>query len=140
MLRRIKELGGSEQDLLDVFIIQIRCLCELACPAWNGSLTKTDIKKIENIQKSALKIILNTRYSGYKNALDFFKIQSLEERRKSLSTSFAKKSRMNPKFKVWFKRPVKVTRHKVPVVLPKTRTASYMKSPLFYLANLINSL
>ena len=62
MLRRIKELGGSREDLLLVYILQIRCITELACPAWNGALTIKDSIRLENIQRCALKIILGTIY------------------------------------------------------------------------------
>ena len=39
MLRRLKNLGAKEEDLLEVYVKQIRCLLELAVPAWQSGLT-----------------------------------------------------------------------------------------------------
>ena len=49
MLRRIKQLGGSIEDMILVYKLQIRCLTELACPAWNGSLSQKNIKSLVTI-------------------------------------------------------------------------------------------
>ena len=38
-LRRTKDIGGSTKDLLNVYMVQMRCLAEQGCPAWNGALT-----------------------------------------------------------------------------------------------------
>ena len=61
MLRRIKEVGGNRQDLLDVYLTQIRCKVEQGCAAWNGALTKEDSKKIE----SEIKMIILTKISNH---------------------------------------------------------------------------
>ena len=57
-IRRMKEIGATNEEMLDVYFLQIRCLTEMGCPAWNGSLTISDRNKLEAIQKTALKIIL----------------------------------------------------------------------------------
>ena len=57
-LRRIKDLGGSIDDLLIVFTLQIRVLLETAVGAWNGALTLKNIKQMEIIQILAAKIKL----------------------------------------------------------------------------------
>ena len=57
-IRRMKEIGGSIHDMIDVFTLQIRCLAEIGCPSWNGALTQKDITKLESIQKIALRIML----------------------------------------------------------------------------------
>ena len=53
MLRRLKNLGAEKEDLLEVYVKQIRCLLELAVPAWQSSLTLAEIPDIERVQKSA---------------------------------------------------------------------------------------
>ena len=57
-LRRIREVGGSQEDLVIVYILQICCIAELACPSWNVSLTKTDIRRLKHIQKVVCRVIL----------------------------------------------------------------------------------
>ena len=47
MLRRLKQLGAREDDLLTVYRTQIRCVLEFSAPVWNPSLTKAQIGQIE---------------------------------------------------------------------------------------------
>ena len=37
LLRRLKNLGANNEQLVDVYTKQIRCILELAAPAWQGS-------------------------------------------------------------------------------------------------------
>ena len=39
MLRRLKNLGASDELLIDVYIKQVRSVFELAVPVWHSSLT-----------------------------------------------------------------------------------------------------
>ena len=139
MLKRIKEVGGSYDDLIMVYKVQIRCGLELACPVWNGSLTKSQVKRLEKIQKTALRLILTTEYKSYTNALSRFKIQSLAHRREQLCLKFAKKAVKHSKFNVWFKRSRKRPGHKPTFYIPKVRTQMYETSPIIYLTKLLNS-
>ena len=54
ILRRLKGMGVSDYDLLDVYEKQIRCIVEFGVAAWTSSLTKHEIAQIERIQKAAL--------------------------------------------------------------------------------------
>ena len=139
MLKRIKEVGGSQDDMLLVYLVQIRCRTELACPAWNGALTKKDIKVLESIQKTAVKIILGNKFSSYKAALEMLKIPTLESRRYKLCISFSKKTVKSKKFAPWFKLMEKQTRYGQKYSIPKTRTITYRKSPLIYLTEILNN-
>ena len=97
--RRVKELGGSTEDLLLVYMLQVRVHTEQSCAAWNGALTKMDIRELESIQKAAAKIILGwDKYKSYKNALKILQIPTLESRRKELCVSFAKKCLTSTKY------------------------------------------
>ena len=60
MLRRLKPLGASTKELMEVYITQIRCLLEFAVAVWNPGLTKAQINQIETVQKCALAVILDT--------------------------------------------------------------------------------
>ena len=136
-LRRMKEIGGSNEDMIDVFTLQIRCLAEIGCPSWNGALTQKDITKLESIQKVALRIMLGERYKGYENALKTLNLSRLDKRRETICKKFARKMERSSKFANWLKKAPRINRFTQKYSLPNTRTMTYRKSPLFYLTNLL---
>ena len=140
-LRRIKELGGSVQDMLDVYILQIRCLTERDCPLWHGSLPKKNSIILEGIQKSAAKIILgqNYNYNSYTKSLKSLNLDTLANRRDEICLTFAKKASTSSKFQSWFRIPTLLTRTNAKFALPTARTATYENSPLIHLTKLLNS-
>ena len=69
VIRRLKKSGAKVEDLVDIYCKQVRSLLELAVPAWHGALTKTDEIDIERVQKSACRIILDSKYISYRSAL-----------------------------------------------------------------------
>ena len=142
MMRRLKELGAKEDDLVDVYMKQIRPIMELAVPAWHGAITQAEKDEIERVQKAALHIVLGNDYLSYRNALNTVNMDSLDNRRSKLCLKFAKKSSKNKKHKHWFKvkSATKNTRQRktkfCEVVANHIR---YKKSPLGYLTNLLNN-
>ena len=100
MLRRMKEIGATRNDMLEVFELQIRYLTEIGCPAWNGSLLVKDDKELERIQKTAVKIILGNTYIGYENALNTLKIPN--KRREKICLKFAKRLGKSTTYSGWF--------------------------------------
>ena len=137
-LRRTKDLGGSTKDLLNVYMLQMRCLTEQGCPAWNGALTKKNIEDLERLQKVALRIILGSRYPGYEKALELLDLTTLEERRLQLCINFAVKTSKNPKYSAWFTKTSSKTRTSQPYTEYYARTETYKKSPIYYLTGLLN--
>ena len=120
LLRRLKNLGATHSQLLDIYIKQIRSVLEMAVPAWQSSLTIADKLKIERVQKAALHIILGSDYVSYPNALENVNLLTLEDRRIQLCFKFAQKAYKNPKHTNWFKvnRRVGKTRLKQPLFCP----------------------
>ena len=125
MLRRIKELGGTSNDMLLVYILQVRSLAEKECQVWNGSLTIKNSEILERIQKTAFKIILGQNYKTYKRSLQLLNLQTHKDRRQKLCLSFAKKAKRSSKFSAWFRKTSKPSRSNSKIGLPKTRTATY---------------
>ena len=82
ILRRLKPLGASQEELIDVYIKQIRCILEFAVAAWNSGLNKGQIGQIERVQKCALAVILDKEYISYNQALLTTNLKTLQERRK----------------------------------------------------------
>ena len=69
VIRRLKALGASTGQLVDMYIKQCRSILELAVPAWHGAITQAERADIERVQKGALFTIFGDRYYSYKNAL-----------------------------------------------------------------------
>ena len=84
MLRRLKTLGADTADLVDVYVKQIRCVLELAVPAWQGAITQAEELELERVQKCALYIIVGDEYGSYNLALKKLHLENLEARRKNL--------------------------------------------------------
>ena len=141
MLRRLKKLGANQEDLLEVYIKQIRSLAEFGVPVWNSALTGEEIVSIERIQKTALHIILGNEYNSYNSALKRTCLEKLSERRKKICIKFAKRAQKHPKFSSWFKtNPKTNSRLKQPKFCPPVyRTERFRKSPICYLTNLLNN-
>ena len=87
ILRRLKNLGASVADLLDVYCKQVRSILEFGAPVWHSGITQGENKDIERVQKAAFHIILGGRYFSYQDALCTLNMNSLVERRDSLDSS-----------------------------------------------------
>ena len=144
MMRRLKRIGASEEDLLDTYTKQVRSLLELAVPVWHAALTVYDRTQIERVQKTAFSIILGNKYTSYKDALETLEMDTLEERRGNLCLKFALKASVHPQFKNWFQefrasKPRKVNDDKNDkYVVPYARTNRFEDSPIPYLTRLLN--
>ena len=57
LLKQLKRSGVVTNDLLHFYMSVIRPVLEYACPVWHNSLTFEQSKRLEFIQKRALKII-----------------------------------------------------------------------------------
>ena len=146
MLRNLKRLGASKNELVDVYTKQCRSILELAVPVWSAGLTSDDVIALERVQKTACAIILGREYNGYENALEKLRLRTLEERRVELCTKFARKTAKNEKYQHWFvetgrsaqditTRSKKNTTKYKPI---KFRTDRFRDSPLPYLTSLLN--
>ena len=102
ILRRLKPLGVSQSQLLDVYEKQVRCMVEYASPVWIGALTRNEIVQIERVQKAAFAIILGSQYVSYSHALEVLVRPTLESRRMHINLRFARKCRDSDKFGHWF--------------------------------------
>ena len=143
IFRRLKKLGADQEDLIDVYIKQVRSLLEYAVPVWHPSLTGEDRLELERIQKSAFCIILGDQYRSYNSSLKTLQMDTLYSRRTKLCKKFARKAAKNVKFSQWFK-PSKILpfsrrkRSKYHEVY--SRTVRYQKSPISFLTNTLNAM
>ena len=96
MLTKLKYIGVSTEDLLEIYSLFIRSRAEYVSVVWHSSLTVEQTKKIENIQKTSLKVILGQDYIDYPTALEWTGLLELSVRRQNRCLSFAKSSLKYP--------------------------------------------
>ena len=97
LVRKVAGFGASEEDLKTIYFLFVRSILEQSAPVWHSSLTEENSDDLERVQKSAVKIILGTKYLGYENSLAKLDMISLKDRREQLCLSFAEKCVRNPK-------------------------------------------
>ena len=84
MIRRLKGLGATHSELVDIYKKQVRCVLEMAAPVWTPALTKSPINQIERVQKTVCAVILGPGYWNYSFALTMLKLDPLSDRRLEL--------------------------------------------------------
>ena len=89
MLTKLKFVGVPTEDLLNIYCLYIRSIAEYCSTAFHSSLTQKLINKIESIQKTCLKVILDVMYVDYDSALEMSGLKSLHMRREHRSLQFA---------------------------------------------------
>ena len=96
MLTKLKYVGTSREDLLDIYNLYIRSVLEYCSVVWHSTLTVQQGTDIENVQKLCLKIILGIDYSSYDEALKITGLENLSTRRESRCLKFGLKSLLHP--------------------------------------------
>ncbi len=141
-LHKIAKFTSSKKDLKRIYILQVRSKLEQSAVLWHGSLTKECSDKLERVQKSALKVILGSKYTSYSDALNELKLQSLGERRESLCLKFAEKCLRTDKFKSMFPKKTKLhcmsKRYQEKFLVKDTWTERYKRSAIPYMVKLLN--
>ena len=141
MVRRLKLIGASTAELLDVYCKQIRSVLEYAAVVWHPGLTVNNTADIERVQKACLAIILGKSYTSYPDALKTTGLEMLSSRRKTLCLHFARNAKKNPKYDTWFVEDEKVINtRKIKKNLKDTqsRTTRFRKSAIPFMTHLLN--
>ena len=106
IIRRLKLIGETSKQLLEVYIQQVRSVLEVAVPVWYPALSIRDELDIERVRKSVCHIILGNNYEGFKKSIAALGLESLDDRRKRLYKTFALKAAKCNKFSSWFKKNI----------------------------------
>ena len=91
MLTKLKYVGVTTEDLIDVYTLFIRSVAEYCSVVFHSRLTQSDSNKLERIQKVCLKVILGDMYVDYESALEMSGLGSLYSRREDRCLKFALK-------------------------------------------------
>ena len=107
MLRKLIGFKIPDTDLVTIYLIYIRSLLEYCCVLWHSSITEEETSDLERVQKCAVRIIMQERYTSYEKGLEVLNLDKLNERRDNLCISFAKKCLENPKTRNWLPKNLK---------------------------------
>ena len=142
LLHRAASFTSNTQDLKSIYLTYIRSILEQSSVVWHSSLTAKNRRDLERVQKAAIRVIFQGRFSSYKEGLKKLNIETLEKRRALLCLRFAKNCIQNEKVKDFF--PKKRKKHKMKkrkekkFVVNKAHTERYKKSAIPYMQNLLN--
>ena len=149
IIRRLKALGASEQELIRVLRAQVLSVLLFATPAWSTLITAKESARIESVLKTGLYLVYGPRYRSFSWALCEAKISSLSDQRSKMFYNFTKGCINNSKFRKWFalteKQPSEeptgaITRSKKPRFKPiPYRTQAFAKSAIPQMVILANS-
>ena len=142
LLRKVASFGTPVADLKDIYILFIRSILEQSATVWHSSITADNENDLERVQKSAVKIILNEKYTSYEQGLAKLGLDTLKSRRENLCLNFAKKCVKSDKLKHMFPKNLKShdmsTRNEEAYVVQFANTGRLQKSPLIYMQKLLN--
>ena len=138
ILRRLKALGASKKILRLVYFQHIRSIVEFGAPAWNSAISMIESRKLERVQKVALRLIYG-KIISYTKLLQISKLDTLANRREKLCLNFAKKAVQHPKFRHWFKQvnPGQPT-NRAKYAESTSRQKRLLNSPIPYFTKLLN--
>ena len=112
------------------------------CGVWNSGVTQHDIRALERVKRTAVAIMRGDSHTNYQAALEYFQLNTLEDRREDICLKFAVKAYGHPKFSFWFSKnsnTVNTRSERIPLMQIGGRTGRYQKSPLPYLTDLLNT-
>ena len=142
MLTKLKYVGVSIEDLLNIYILFIRSCTEYCSVVFHSRLSGEQSASIERIQKTCLKIILNESYVSYEAALEMTGLETLHYRREQRCLDFSLKCLDHPRNSRLF--PFNTAadevnvRQKETVIVNWARTETYRMSALPYCQRLMN--
>ena len=142
MLTKLKYVGTSKEDLLQGYCMFIHSLTEYCSTAFHSSLSQRLSDKIENIQKTCLRVILDVMYVSYEAALEICGLQPLHMRCEHRSLQFVLTCINHPINRDMFPlNPTQDTheiRHREQFKVNKANTEYYRKSTIPYLQRRLN--
>ena len=139
---RLRENGASQSQLLTVYIARVRSILEDCAPVYCGLLNASQRNKLEGLQILAVAVIMGVHATSYAQGLLSLGITTLEERRLTLTKSFASKTYKSPRFSNWFTAhppPPRGSRQVMPrFYIPRFKTSRALGAPLIFYAELLN--
>ena len=140
-LRNLKRSGLYVNDLKTCYVSLIRPIFDYTSMVYNSLLTREQVKKLEWLQKRALRILLGNSMK-YEAMLSKMDLENLEDRRASLVTRFLDKTLERGRFtERWFPKKKKHaygTRCEELYIECKSNTEQMRNSPLNHFRRELN--
>ena len=142
LLNAASRFTSSKFELKNIYLTFIRSVLEQSAVVWHSSITNKNRRDMERVQKAAVRVIMGSDYTSYKNDLRKLRLVTLEKRRESLCLKFAKKCIQSEKLKDLFplqksKHPMK-KRHETKYKTKMVKTKRYKQSALPFMRKLLN--
>ena len=142
MLTKLKYVGVSIEDLIDIYVLFIRSVIEYCAVVWHSSLTIELARSLEMVQKTCLRVILGESYVSYSAALEMCSLDTLFSRREDRCLSFALKCLKHPdlrrKFPLNKNNPSQKFSSREKYEVNFARTDTYRDSAIPYLQRILN--
>ena len=141
MLRKLKEFRVKQKDMLLVYKLYIRSVIEQSSVVWSSSLTQEEELALERTQKVALRLIYQSDYESYENALLLADIPTVTERFRMLAVRFATKCTKSENTAHMFPlapKPAKDMRMIENFHVPMARKERFFKSAIPTMARALN--
>ena len=79
LLHNLFDFGLPMTEMINIYILYICSILESSVVVWHSSITQSEEKKIERIQKTVFRIILASENETYEQALRVAGLQTLKE-------------------------------------------------------------
>ena len=143
LLCKVASFGAPLEDLKTIYILYVRSILEQSAVVWHSSLTEENKTDLERVHKSAIKVMLQEKYTGYKNGLSQLGLDGLGSRRTNLFLDFAKKCVKSEKMCHMFPKNTKNhnmhTRNDEVYMVQHANTGRLQKSSIIYMQKLLNA-
>ena len=137
ILSKLKYAGICTEDLITIYMLFIRSLTEYCSVVFHSSLTLKQSNKLEAIQKTCLRVILDANYVSYDAALEMCGLDSLSSRRNKRQLTFAIKCVKSEFNKLMFPQNSPTKKEKFQVNF--ARTEKYLNSAIPQCQRALNS-
>ena len=131
------------KDLKIIYVLFVRSILEQSAVVWHSSLTEDNRSDLEKVQKSAIRVMLQDNYNGYKNGLAQLGLDDLDSRRNNLCLDFAKKCAKSEKMCHMFPKNTKNhnmdTQNNEVYMVQHANTGRLQNSSIIYMQKLLNS-
>ena len=142
LLQKVWSFGSTTQEMVELWKTFCLSVLDQSCVLWGSGLTRENKSDLERTQKTFAKLILQEEYRSYNEALRHLGLQNLEDRRKSLTLAFAKRSLADGHFSDLFKKrkpnSTIETRFRDFYEVTHANTERFKNSPVITMQRLLN--
>ena len=92
LLCKVWSFGSTNDEMVQLWKTYCLSLLEQSCVVWDSGLTRENELDLERCQNTFCKLILEENYISYINALSVLRLQTLKQRRKTLTLRFVERS------------------------------------------------